>query len=79
MHGGSVAGLWADLTIRQSRLAAGSSEIHWPAGHTPADADLFAHNELLIRAPCKRVWPHLVDAPTLARVVFELSEREAAQ
>jgi hypothetical protein len=25
-----------------------SSEIHWPAGHTPADADLFAHNELLI-------------------------------
>ncbi len=56
-----------------------SSEIHWPAGHTPADADLFAHNELLIRAPCKRVWPHLVDAPTLARVVFELSEREAAQ
>jgi len=28
------------------------------------DADLFAHNELLIRAPCKRVWPHLVDAPT---------------
>jgi hypothetical protein len=27
-----------------------SSEIHWPAGHTPADADLFAHNELLIHA-----------------------------
>ncbi len=22
-----------------------SSEIHWPAGHTPAYADLFAHNE----------------------------------
>jgi hypothetical protein len=37
-----------------------SSDIHWPAGHTPADADLFAHNELLIDAPCLIVWQHLV-------------------
>jgi hypothetical protein len=41
-----------------------SSEIHWPAGHTPPDADLFAHNELLIHAPCSIVWQHLVQAQT---------------
>jgi uncharacterized protein YndB with AHSA1/START domain len=41
-----------------------SSEIHWPAGHTPADADLFAHNELLIRASCSIVWQRLVQAQT---------------
>jgi hypothetical protein len=39
-----------------------SSEIHWPAGHTPADADLFAHNESLIHASCSVVWQHLVQA-----------------
>ena len=38
------------------------SEIHWPAGHAPADADLFAHNELLIHASCSIVWQHLVQA-----------------
>ena len=41
-----------------------SSEIHWPAGHTPADADLFAHNELPIHASCSVVWQHLVHAQT---------------
>ena len=41
-----------------------SSEIHWPAGHTPADADPFAHNELLIHASCSIVWQHLVHAQT---------------
>jgi hypothetical protein len=41
-----------------------SSEIHWPAGHTPADADLLAHNELLIHASCSIVWQHLVHAQT---------------
>ena len=41
-----------------------SSEIHWPAGHTPADADLSAHNELLIHASCPNVWQHLVQAQT---------------
>ncbi|MGA2431041.1 MAG: hypothetical protein ABSH13_21265 [Candidatus Acidiferrum sp.] len=41
-----------------------SSEIHWPTGHTPADADLFAHNELLIHSSCSNVWQHLVQART---------------
>jgi polyketide cyclase/dehydrase/lipid transport protein len=38
-------------------------EIHWPAGHTPNDADLFAHNELFIKAQCSTVWQHIVEAP----------------
>ena len=43
-------------------LAARSSEIHWPQGFTPADADLFAHNEIDVLAPCPVVWSHLVNA-----------------
>jgi uncharacterized protein YndB with AHSA1/START domain len=41
-----------------------SSAINWPTGHTPADAELFAHNELLIHASCETVWSHLIDAQT---------------
>jgi hypothetical protein len=41
-----------------------SSEIHWPTGYTPADADIFAHNELLIHSSCSNVWQHLVQAQT---------------
>jgi len=44
-------------------LAMRSPEIHWPPGHSPAEADLFAHNELLINAPCATVWQHIVAAP----------------
>ena len=43
-------------------LANRSFDIHWPAGFTPDDADLFSHNELLINAPCERVWKHIVEA-----------------
>ena len=32
-------------------LANRSPDIHWPEGFTPADADLFAHNEISINAP----------------------------
>jgi uncharacterized protein YndB with AHSA1/START domain len=39
-----------------------SPDIHWPARFEPANAELFAHNELLINASCERVWKHLVDA-----------------
>lgn len=38
-------------------------DIHWPSGFTPDDADLFAHNEISIGAPCFAVWQHLVEAP----------------
>jgi uncharacterized protein YndB with AHSA1/START domain len=43
-------------------LANRSLDIHWPNGFTPADADLFSHNELHINAPCERVWRHIVEA-----------------
>jgi hypothetical protein len=39
-----------------------SPEIHWPAGLSPADSDLFAHNEILIKAPSSTVWQHIVAA-----------------
>ena len=45
-----------------------SSEIHWPTGHTPTDADLFAHNELPIHASCSVVWQHLVHAQTWSEI-----------
>jgi uncharacterized protein YndB with AHSA1/START domain len=38
-------------------------DIHWPAGFTPEDADLFTHNEVFIQAPPITVWRHLVAAP----------------
>jgi uncharacterized protein YndB with AHSA1/START domain len=45
----------------QEDFAHRSPHIHWPAGFEPAKADLFAHNELLINASCKRVWSRIVD------------------
>ena len=52
----------AVLTQVDRDLAARSSEIHWPEGFMPADADLFAHNEIDVSAPCAVVWAHLVNA-----------------
>jgi uncharacterized protein YndB with AHSA1/START domain len=43
-------------------LANHSRDIHWPKGFTPAEADLFSHNEVLINASCERVWRHIVEA-----------------
>jgi hypothetical protein len=43
-------------------LANRSLDIHWPKGFTPADADLFSHNELFINASCQHVWRHIVEA-----------------
>ncbi len=39
----------------KSDLVNRSPEIHWPQGFDPATADLFSHNELLIKATCERV------------------------
>jgi hypothetical protein len=39
-----------------------SSEIYWPAGFSPDDSDLFAHNEIFIKAPSSTVWHHIVEA-----------------
>jgi hypothetical protein len=43
-------------------LSARSRDIHWPNGFDPETADLFAHNELVIRTSCETVWNHIVDA-----------------
>jgi len=40
-----------------------SHDIHWPTWFTPEDADLYAHNEILVAAPCTTVWRHIVEAP----------------
>jgi hypothetical protein len=65
-----LVGIWANPALAQSTtstqvdrdLTARSSEIHWPQGFTPADADLFAHNEVDVLAPCSVVWTYLVNA-----------------
>jgi Polyketide cyclase / dehydrase and lipid transport len=36
--------------------------IHWPAGLSPEKADLFAHNEVSINAPCSTVWKDITEA-----------------
>jgi uncharacterized protein YndB with AHSA1/START domain len=36
--------------------------IRWPEKHLPVNANLFAHNELLIPEPPERVWPWLLRA-----------------
>jgi hypothetical protein len=50
-----------DSTIKDD-LAKRSPDIHWPAGFSPSDAVLFAHNEVVIKAPCATVWQHLIEA-----------------
>jgi hypothetical protein len=50
------------LTVNEDG-AKRSSEIHWPNGFSPGEADLFAHNEISISAPCSTIWKHIVEAP----------------
>lgn len=46
----------------QHDLATRTRDIHWPEGFDPERANLFSHNELVIDAPCEKVWSHIVDA-----------------
>jgi uncharacterized protein YndB with AHSA1/START domain len=39
-----------------------SAHIHWPEGIVPEQADLFAHNDIVIAAPAGKVWEHLIYA-----------------
>ena len=36
--------------------------IHWPDGFHPEQADLFAHNEIVVHASCEKVFANIVDA-----------------
>jgi hypothetical protein len=38
------------------------ADIHWPDGFHPEHADLFAHNEIVVKASCKTVWDHIIEA-----------------
>ena len=37
-------------------------DIHWPKGQHPEDADLYAHNEIMVNASCETVFANIVDA-----------------
>ena len=39
-----------------------SKKIHWPDGFHPEQADLFAHNEVVIHASCEKVFANMADA-----------------
>jgi hypothetical protein len=39
-----------------------SKDIHWPEGFHPEQADLFAHNEIVVHASCEKVFVNIVDA-----------------
>ena len=39
-----------------------SKDIHWPDGFDPEQADLFAHNEIVVNASCEKVFANIVDA-----------------
>jgi uncharacterized protein YndB with AHSA1/START domain len=39
-----------------------SKDIHWPGGFHPEQADLFAHNEIVVHASCEKVFANIVDA-----------------
>jgi hypothetical protein len=39
-----------------------SVNIHWPDGFEPDNADVFAHNVIVIDAPAESIWAKLIDA-----------------
>jgi hypothetical protein len=39
-----------------------SADIHWADGFDPDNADLFAHNTIVIDTPAEKIWAELVDA-----------------
>jgi hypothetical protein len=49
------------MTI-QDDITRRSADIQWPDGLIPTDADLFAHNEIVIQAPPPQIWQHLIAA-----------------
>jgi hypothetical protein len=39
-----------------------SKDIQWPKGFHPEQADLFAHNEIVVHASCEKVFANMADA-----------------
>jgi hypothetical protein len=52
----------SDAYPMASDLRHQDKNIHWPDGFSPDGADLFAHNETIVHAPCDVVWNHIADA-----------------
>jgi hypothetical protein len=50
------------MTTIQDDLIERSVGIHWPDGFDPANADLFAHNAIVINAPVESIWATLTAA-----------------
>jgi hypothetical protein len=55
------------MTI-QDGITRRSADIQWPDGLTPTDADLFAHNEIVIQAPPQQVSQHVIAVWLIARL-----------
>jgi hypothetical protein len=51
----------AALTFNEDG-ATRSKDIHWPDGFHPEQADLFAHNEVIVYASCEKVFANIADA-----------------
>jgi hypothetical protein len=52
----------AGMSTAHDDLSERSAYIHWPEGFDPDNADLFAHNAIVIDAPAERIWAKLIDA-----------------
>jgi hypothetical protein len=50
------------MSIIHDDLIERSVNIHWPDGYDPGNADLFAHNTIVIDAPAGTIWAKLIDA-----------------
>jgi len=61
MNGHAQAPVYQGLTFNGDG-ALRNHQIHWPTKFEPEQADLFAHNEIVIQAGCEIVFANLVDA-----------------
>jgi hypothetical protein len=50
------------MTTISDDLIKRSADIRWPVGFDPVQADLFAHNAVVINAPTKSIWATLIAA-----------------
>ena len=56
-----------------------NSQIHWPKGFEPEQADLFAHNEIDIQARCEIAFSNLVDAEAWPCWYSKLEGRQGSE
>ena len=57
----SLTAPMSNLTV-QDDITRRSADMHWPDGLKPTEADVFAHNEIVIDAAPERIWQHLIAA-----------------